>query len=62
MPNTGKNIALEPSRAINRPITKPVNEWGFGEFGAGSGVSNLLLETGDDLLLETGHPDSLLLE
>lgn len=30
--------------------------------GAGAGVDNLLLETGDNLLLESGSPDVLLLE
>lgn len=63
MPHDVKTgIALDPTRAINRPITKPVDEWGFGEFGPGSGVSNLLLETGDDLLLESGSGDVLILE
>lgn len=50
-------------RAINRPIAWAINEW-FIDVGPGAGVDNLLLESGDDLLLEGAAVpgDVLLLE
>ena len=62
MPDQKGKVALDPSRAVDRPESWPVDKWYFGDYGAGSGIDNLLLETGDDLLLETGFPDALILE
>ena len=61
MPDGKGTIALDPFRAVERPESWPIDMWFFGDFGAGSGVDNLLLPSGDDLLLPTGFPDVLIL-
>ena len=53
--------ARDPSRAVNRPINRSINDW-FIDVSPGAGVDNLLLESGNHLVLESDNLDALLLE